>query len=113
MARKLKKQQNQQGKPGAWPMTLYLTPDRWSAHAEVYAVDKAELRRMVTELRKLGGEWRSVSMNNATPIFLVSIEGDDTAIYGRGVHPTYRGGILYLVQRHQGPDGVWYDWEQV
>jgi len=57
----------------------------------------------------MGGEWRSIT----TPISLVSIEDNDTAIYGREVHPIYGGGTLYPVGRHHGTDGVWYDWERV
>ena len=93
-----------------WPTTLYLTPDRWSPHAEVYVVDEQELRRMATELRKLGEDWRRVSMNDAAPIRLVKIQDDDTAIYGRGVHPIYGGGTFYLVRRHRSLGGVWYEW---
>jgi hypothetical protein len=86
-----------------WPRTLYLTPDRWSAHAEVYVVDERELRRMVSELRALGDDWRKVSMSDATPIYLVAVRDNSTAIYGHG-----RGTALYLVRR-MGPG--WYEWE--
>jgi hypothetical protein len=96
-----------------WPTTLYLTPDRWSSHAEVYVVDERELRRMVKELRKLGEDWRKVSVNDAVPVRLAKIQDDDTAIYGRGVHPIYGGGTFYLVQRHRSSGKVWYEWEQV
>jgi hypothetical protein len=111
--RMTRKQQNQQVQQPVWPTTLYLTPETWSPMAEVYAVDAMELRRMITELRKLGEEWRRVSMNDATPIRLIEVQGDDTAIYGYGVHPLYGGSKLYKVRRHRTPGGVWYDWEQV
>jgi hypothetical protein len=107
MRMKRKTQQTQ------WPRTLYLTPDRWSPHAEVYVVDERELRRMVIELRKLGGEWRKVSMLDATTIEFVREEGNDTALYGYGYHPTLGGGKLYRVRRRRDPNGVLYEWEEV
>jgi len=66
---------------------------------------------MVAELRKLGDDWQHVSEDDATQIHLVQVRDNDTAVYGRGVHPIYGGGTFYLVRR-LGTDG-WYDWEQV
>jgi hypothetical protein len=97
MRMKRKTQQTQ------WPRTLYLTPDRWSPHAEVYVVDERELRHMVSELRTLGDDWRKVSMSDATPIYLAAVRDNSTAIYGHG-----RGTALYLVRRM---GHGWYEWE--
>jgi hypothetical protein len=99
----MKKVQKNQG----WPEVLYMTPDKWSPFAEVHVVDEHELRQMVRELRKLGEDWRKVSVNDATPIRLVSVDehNDDKAVYEG------EGGKLYKVWQYRFPDSVvCYDW---
>jgi hypothetical protein len=111
MRRQNQNQQVRQVNQVAWPEVIYLTPDRWGD--ETFALTREELRETVRSLRRLGAEWRRVSMIDATPIRLIDAQGDDTAIYGYGVHPVYGGGKLYKVRRHRTPGGARYDWEQV
>lgn len=98
----VRNQQNQK-----WPAVLYLTPDMWSPLAEVHAVDRRELRRMIAELRKLGEDWRHVSEDEATQYSLSEVRGDDYAVYERRV----RGGVdRIVVRRRHLPSGAWYEW---
>jgi len=90
-----------------WPSVLYMTPDKWSPFAEVFVVDRQELRLMVKELRSLGEDWCKVGVNDATPIHLVHVDddNDDRAVYEG------EDGKLYKVRRYRFPDGeVHYDW---
>jgi hypothetical protein len=90
-----------------WPKVLYMTPDKWSPFGKVFVVDEGGLRQMVKELRNLGEDWCKVSVGDATPIHMVSVDddNDDRAVY-KG-----EGGELYKVWRYRFPDGeVCYDW---
>ncbi len=104
-------QQVQQVQQSEWPEVIYLTSGTWGN--ETFALTREELRETVRSLRGLGEDWQGISEDDATPIYLFKVRDGDTAVYGRGVHPIYGGGTLYLVRRHHGPDGVWYDWEQM
>jgi hypothetical protein len=84
-----------------WPKRLYIPPDEWGLAGDVYAMDECELCRTVSHFHLLGGRWRRVSKRHATPIYLVTVLDEYTAIYKRESE-------LYLV-RWDSPG--WYRWE--
>ncbi len=96
-----------QNRPKAWHTTLYFTPAAWSPLGEVRLVDGCELGEVIWKLRRNGV---LAQPGHATPIHFIRVLDDNTALYGRGVHPVHGGGTLYRVR---WLDSGEYEWEEV